>query len=181
MYINLYQLIIESYYGTNGIGYTIGRLPIHSCDFSEDIYTFDDIENDYDLEYFDTNVKYDQNLSLPLIIDALKINPNLKLFGSPWSPPAWMKTNNNMLYGGKLLYFSKWIQAYENQGVPLWVSICLCLCLCVYGYTGMCIFVSVCNLYISISYLISNTLMHNHTILTYVHIITLLIGSYCTE
>ena len=72
---------------------------------------------------------YDQNLSLPMIHAALAANPDLKLFGSPWSPPAWMKDNNDMLWGGSLLeeaksawaqYFAKWITAYEAQGVPVW-------------------------------------------------------------
>ena len=53
---------------------------------------------DLDLENFDTTVMYDQNLSLPMIHAALAANPDLKLFGSPWSPPAWMKDNNDMLW-----------------------------------------------------------------------------------
>lgn len=126
---NLQKEIIEAYYGDSGIGYTTGRLPIHSCDFSVDVYTFDDVEDDKTLKYFDTEVKYDQNLSLPLIHDALNANPNLLFYGSPWSPPAWMKDNNDMLHGGKLLaeyraswakYFEKWITAYGDQGVKIW-------------------------------------------------------------
>lgn len=123
------QQIIEAYYGKTGIGYSTGRLPIHSCDFSVDVYTFDDVPDDKALRNFDTEVKYDQELSLPLIHDALKANPDLLFYGSPWSPPAWMKDNNDMLHGGKLLpeyraswaaYFSKWITSYEAQGVKLW-------------------------------------------------------------
>jgi glucosylceramidase len=126
---DLQNALLDSYYGENGIGYTTGRLPIHSCDFSVDTYTFDDVEGDYDLENFDTTVAYDANLSIPMITAALERNPHLKLFGSPWSPPAWMKDNNNMLYGGSLLpdaaaswatYFSKWIDAYTNQGINIW-------------------------------------------------------------
>ena len=126
---NLQQDIIEAYYGKNGIGYSIGRLPIHSCDFSVDVYTFDDIVGDKSLSQFDTEVKYDQSLSLPLIHDALTAKPDLLFYGSPWSPPAWMKDNNDMMHGGKLLpeyrsswaeYFVKWITAYEEQGVKLW-------------------------------------------------------------
>ena len=81
------------------------------------------------MQNFDDDVKYDQSYHLPFILDAVKSNPNLLLFGSPWSPPAWMKTNNNMLSGGSLLssyqsswanYFSKWITAYENKGIKIW-------------------------------------------------------------
>jgi glucosylceramidase len=126
---DLKQKVIEAYYGESGIGYTTGRLPIHSCDFSVDVYTFDDSEGDQYLDNFDTSVKYDQNLSLPLIHDALAIRPDLTLFGSPWSPPAWMKDNNDMMHGGHLLdeyrstwakYFSKWLTAYKEQGVSVW-------------------------------------------------------------
>ena len=91
---HLQKEIVEAYYGPNGIGYTTGRLPIHSCDFSVDMYTFDDIAGDTSLENFDTEVKYDQNLSLPMIHDVLDMKPDLLLFGSPWSPPAWMKDNS---------------------------------------------------------------------------------------
>lgn len=126
---NLQQEIVEAYYGPTGIGYSTGRLPIHSCDFSVDVYTFDDAAGDANLDNFDSYVTYDQNLSLPLIKDVLKVKPDLTLFGSPWSPPAWMKDNNNMMYGGSLLeeyahtwasYFSKWITAYSEQGVNIW-------------------------------------------------------------
>ena len=125
----LQQDMIEAYYGKSGIGYTTGRLPIHSCDFSVDVYTFDDVTDDKTLREFDTEVKYDQELSLPLIHDALKANPELLFYGSPWSPPAWMKDNKDMMHGGKLLpeyraswaeYFAKWITAYEKQGVGIW-------------------------------------------------------------
>ena len=125
----LREELIQSYYGEGGLGFSIGRLPIHSCDFSTESYTFVGDDADKDLATFDDEVTYDQSLSLPLIKDALAAAPDLKFFGSPWSPPAWMKDNNNMLYGGKLLdefrqswasYFSRWIKAYENQGVPLW-------------------------------------------------------------
>jgi glucosylceramidase len=60
-------------------------------------------------------------------MDAAK--GNLILYASPWSPPAWMKDNNNMLRGGKLLpafnqvwanYFVKFINAWETAGVPIW-------------------------------------------------------------
>lgn len=127
--VNLKEQVIEAYYGPTGIGFTTGRLPIHSCDFSEESYTFDDTAGDVSLDDFDTEVTYDQTLSLPLILDALAVKPDLLLYGSPWSPPAWMKDNNDMCHGGSLLdqyqstwanYISKWITAYENQAVPIW-------------------------------------------------------------
>ena len=54
---------------------------------------------------------------------------DIVVYASPWSPPAFMKTNNNMLQGGKLKksyypawanYFTKFIKAYEKEGIPIW-------------------------------------------------------------
>ena len=119
----LQAAVIEAYYGPTGIGYTTGRMPIHSCDFSVDTYTFDDVAGDYDLGKFDTTVAHDRNLSLPMIHAAIAANPSLKLFGSPWSPPAWMKDNNDMLWGGSLLDEAKesWAQVMKKRttcGLP---------------------------------------------------------------
>jgi glucosylceramidase len=121
---------LEAYFSNDtGIGYSTGRLPINSCDFSPTMYSFDDVAGDFELEHFDDSVAQDAALSIPFILAALKLRPDLKLFGSPWSPPAWMKTNNDMLNGGSLKpeaagawsqYFLRWIAAYEAQGVPIW-------------------------------------------------------------
>jgi len=127
--VELQNEFLEAYFGDTGIGYSTGRLPINSCDFSPTMYSFDDVTDDYDLVHFDDSVAQDAALSIPLILAALNLRPDLKLFGSPWSPPAWMKTNLNMLQGGKLKpeagdawsrYFVKWIAAYEASGVPIW-------------------------------------------------------------
>ena len=67
---------------------------------------------------------------IPFIKDAIKkTDTPLKLLASPWSPPAWMKTNGEMNNGGKLKseyrhawakYYCKYIEAYEKDGVPIW-------------------------------------------------------------
>lgn len=134
--------ILEGYFGKSGIGYTLGRIPINSCDFTVASYSFDDVAGDYDLEHFDMSVSHDQKEMLPFIKRALatskKAGRKLNLFGSPWSPPAWLKVpvdgkqsmdGSNDPNGLKLdrksqaawaLYFSKWIEAYEASGVPIW-------------------------------------------------------------
>ncbi|MES2431445.1 MAG: glycoside hydrolase family 30 protein [Bacteroidota bacterium] len=120
--------IIKAYYDSkNGIGYTLARTNIHSCDFSSDSYTYVE-ENDKTLKTF--NVKHDEQFRIPLIKKAFSTaKGNLKLYVSPWSPPAWMKDNNRMMQGGKLLpefrqawsdYYVKFIQAYEKKGIPIW-------------------------------------------------------------
>ncbi len=110
-----------------GIGYTIGRTNINSCDFSSDTYTY---VKDSDKELASFNIDHDRKYKLPFIKEAIKAAGGaLTLFASPWSPPAWMKDNNNMLQGGKLkpefydswaLYYTKFIKEYEKEQVPVW-------------------------------------------------------------
>jgi len=119
---------LKAYYdASNGIGYTIGRTNMNSCDFSSDMYTYV-ADGDKELKTF--NVAHDEKFKIPLIKKAISASGNkLNLFISPWSPPAWMKDNNDMLHGGKLKpefydswanYYVKFIQAYEKEGVPVW-------------------------------------------------------------
>jgi len=120
--------LLQAYYDTEkGIGYTIGRTNINSCDFSSDMYTYVS-EGDKELRSF--NISHDEKFKLPLIRKAMKATGSkLNLFVSPWSPPAWMKDNNDMLHGGKLKkefygswanYYVKYIKALEKVGVPVW-------------------------------------------------------------
>jgi glucosylceramidase len=122
------QDFLKAYYDSeSGIGYSLMRTSMNSCDFSSDSYTYVK-ENDESLSTFD--VKHDEQFRIPLIKRALAIaGGNISIFISPWSPPAWMKSNNNMLQGGKLLpkyyqswanYYVKFIQAYEKKGIPIW-------------------------------------------------------------
>ena len=111
----------------DGIGYSFGRTNINSCDFSSDMYTYV-VENDKNLKTF--NIDHDLKYKLPFIKECMEASSHkLKMFVSPWSPPAFMKDNNNMLQGGKLLpeyhqswanYFIKFIKAYEKEGIPVW-------------------------------------------------------------
>lgn len=122
------QEILTAYYDPNkGIGYTLARTNIQSCDFSSDSYTYM-AHNDAALKTF--NVSHDEKYKMPLIKEAIRAaGGKLTLFASPWSPPAWMKTNNDMLHGGKLKpeyqdswanVYVKFIQAYEKAGIPVW-------------------------------------------------------------
>ena len=122
------QEILEKYFDVQkGIGYTLVRTNIHSCDFSSGSYTYVQ-DNDITLKSF--SVAHDKEFRIPFIKKAITAaGGTLTLFASPWSPPAWMKDNNDMLHGGKLLpayyqswadYFIKFIKAYENEGIPVW-------------------------------------------------------------
>lgn len=120
--------LLEAYYSTErGIGYTLARTNINSCDFSSASYTYV-TEGDRDLSTF--NIAPDLRYKIPLIKRAMAASGNqLKLFASPWSPPAYMKDNNDMLHGGKLradyrqawaLYYAKFVKSYRQAGVPVW-------------------------------------------------------------
>lgn len=122
------QEILQAYYDTTkGIGYTLARTQINSCDFSSGSYTYVE-DNDTALKTF--SVKHDEQYRIPLIKAADKVvGGKLTLFASPWSPPAWMKDNDNMLHGGHLKpeyystwanYFVKFIQAYQEEGIDVW-------------------------------------------------------------
>ena len=120
--------IMDRYFDVDrGIGYTMARTNIHSCDFSSESYTYVE-ENDTLLKTF--SIDHDKKFRLPFIRQAINAaNGQLTLFASPWSPPAWMKDNKDMLHGGKLLpafyqswaeYFVKFIKAYQAEGIPVW-------------------------------------------------------------
>ena len=123
------QEILTAYFDPQkGIGYSLARTHIHSCDFSSESYTYVK-DGDASLDSFD--ISHDLKYRIPFIKAALATagEGNLTLFASPWSPPAWMKDNNDILHGGKLKpeyyqcwarYYCKFIQAYEREGIPIW-------------------------------------------------------------
>lgn len=122
------QELLTAYYDkTKGIGYTMARTNINSCDFSSDTYVYV-ADGDKELKTF--NVKHDEQYKIPLIKQAMAAaGGKLNLYVTPWSPPAWMKDNNDMMHGGKLAdaykqvwadYFIKFINTYEAKGIPVW-------------------------------------------------------------
>lgn len=123
------QEILRAYFDPEqGIGYTLGRTSINSCDFSSESYTYV-TNNDLTLASF--NISHDLKYRIPFIKEVLATagRKHFRLFASPWSPPAWMKSNDSMLHGGQLKreyyklwakYYVKFIQAYQRHGVPIW-------------------------------------------------------------
>ena len=120
--------ILQAYYDPKkGIGYTLARTNIHSCDFSSGSYTYV-ADGDKELKTF--SVAHDKQYRIPFIKQVIAAaGGKLTLFASPWSPPAWMKDNNEMLHGGKLKpefyqswanYYAKFIKAYAKEGIPVW-------------------------------------------------------------
>jgi glucosylceramidase len=117
---------------SGGDGLSFLRQPIGASDFVDgDFYTYDDIpagRTDYDLQHF--SIAHDTKQILPLLRQALALNPQLKVIATPWSPPAWMKTSGSLI-GGRLIddprvydayarYFVRFVQAYRQSGVPIY-------------------------------------------------------------
>lgn len=124
--------ILRRYYDpVEGIGYTLGRTHINSCDFSLNMWALDEVPGDYDLHHF--TLEPMRQWVMPLLHDARRAaggDANFRLIATPWSPPAWMKTNNRMDDGGSLRheyapvwadYFVRFVQAMEREEhFPVW-------------------------------------------------------------
>ena len=112
-----------------GIGLSILRQPMGASDFALADYSYDDApagETDPELKKF--SIDHDRAYIIPILREALALNPHLKIIASPWSPPGWMKTSGSMIQGALLpsayaplaKYFVKFVQAYEAAGVPIY-------------------------------------------------------------
>jgi glucosylceramidase len=111
-----------------GIGLSYLRLPMGASDYtSVGSYTYDDVNSGADPSLAKFSIDHDRAYILPRLKEALAINPSVKIMATPWSPPAWMKTNGS-LNGGSLQskyyaayaqYFVKFVQAYAAAGVPI--------------------------------------------------------------
>jgi len=112
----------------NGIGVSFLRNPMGASDIARTLYTYDDNAADASNSSLPNfSIAHDLVDVAPLTAQAKTLNPNLKVMGTPWSPPAWMKSNNSLIRGSLLsqyyphfaTYFVKYIQAYAAQGIPI--------------------------------------------------------------
>ncbi|MFT7029692.1 MAG: glucosylceramidase [Marinoscillum sp.] len=121
------QKILKAYFSKEGANYSLTRTHINSCDFSLSNYSYAPVPDDVNLENF--SIEEDQQDLIPMIKDAMRVSEDgFKIFASPWTAPPWMKDNNHWV-GGKLLpkyydtwalFFSKYIDAYKNEGIEIW-------------------------------------------------------------
>ncbi len=121
------EIVMKYFDPEVGIGYSIGRVHIHSCDFALGNYTYVE-EKDKELKTFD--ISHEDKWTIPMIKEAIKARKgDIALLASPWSPPAWMKTNNDMNHGGQLLpeyreawanYFVRYLKAMKAKGLNMW-------------------------------------------------------------
>lgn len=122
------QVLEDYFHPSRGHGYSLCRVHMNSCDFALGNYAHTEVAGDVDLKHF--TIDRDRQALLPFIKAAQKVSARpLQLLVSPWSPPAWMKTNGEMNHGGKLLpayapvwaqCFVRFIREYEAEGVPVW-------------------------------------------------------------
>ena len=120
--------IMNAYFGAEGANYSLTRTHINSCDFSLKHYAYAMVDGDKNLDHFSIEEDKKNNL-IPMILEAKALSKEgFKIIASPWTSPPWMKDNKNWV-GGKLLpeyydtwamYFSKYIDAYKNEGINIW-------------------------------------------------------------
>ena len=122
--------LLQELFATNGnnIGTSYLRLSIGASDLSDSVFTYNDLpkgETDVEMDKFSIDVE--KVYLIPILKEILAINPDILLMGSPWTPPVWMKSNNNSI-GGMLLpefydayafYFVKYIQAMAAEGIRI--------------------------------------------------------------
>ncbi len=145
------QEVMEALFSAQGCNFSMARLPVGSSDYALSYYSSCDVAEDFVMRDF--NIDRDRYILIPYIKAAKEVRPDLQLWASPWSPPAWMKVNNHYsVRGGDMngrphgnrmpegadvmnsatafnmqerylqayaLYFSKFAQAYKNEGVEL--------------------------------------------------------------
>ena len=114
--------LLNSVYGSDGLNLSVARLSIGPSDYSPDIYSYCDRE---DMSLSEFSIERDREYIIPMIKEVIRVNPNIRFFASPWSPPGWMKTGKSMC-GGYMRreyvpvyarYIVKFLKAYEKEGI----------------------------------------------------------------
>jgi glucosylceramidase len=117
--------VLRELFGDEGCGFTLGRMPIGASDYAKEWYSLDDTPGDLGLKHF--SIERDRGCLLEYVKAAMRVRPELGVWLSAWSPPAWMKTNGEYA-GGELKgdpavraayanYLAKAVQAYEGEGL----------------------------------------------------------------
>ncbi|MBL7749637.1 MAG: glucosylceramidase, partial [Chitinophagaceae bacterium] len=114
--------------GANSIGISYLRVSIGASDLSQTVFSYNDMpvgQTDPTLANF--SLSKDTVDLIPILKEILAINPNIKIMGSPWSAPVWMKDNGSSIggnlqpayYGVYANYFVKYIQQMQAKGIPI--------------------------------------------------------------
>nr|XP_015837066.1 PREDICTED: glucosylceramidase-like [Tribolium castaneum] len=127
---NVQKFLLQSYFADDGIEYSLCRIPIGGTDFSTRAYTYDDGEEDPDLNNF-ALAEEDFKYKIPYMKQAMELRGENKLrfFGSPWMVPKWIKTNGQYdgfgfvkteMYQTWASYFLKFLEEYKKEGLEFW-------------------------------------------------------------
>jgi len=127
-----HDFLVKTYSPTEGLGFSYARVSIGCSDFSLSEYTCCDTPG---IENF-ALTREETEYVIPILKEIIEINPEIKIMGSPWTCPRWMKVNNleelkpfeswtsgqlnPKFYQDYATYFVKWIQAFEMSGVPIY-------------------------------------------------------------
>jgi glucosylceramidase len=121
------DVIDKLFAGKDGCGFTFCRVPVGANDYALDWYSLNETDGDLAMKHF--SIDRDRGCLIPYIREAMKRQPTLALFASPWSPPTWMKTFKAYNYGSLrpepavleayALYFQKFVEAYAKEGVRI--------------------------------------------------------------
>ena len=112
----------------NDLGISFLRISIGASDLDNHVFSYNDLpKGKTDIELKNFSIQEDEKYLIPVLKKILALNPNIKIMGSPWSAPAWMKTNNSPKGGGLkkeyysayAQYFVKYLQSMQSQGVSL--------------------------------------------------------------
>lgn len=87
------SILYEMFAPGVGANFTVCRMPVAANDFAVDWYSYNEVENDFGMNCF--SISHDEQTLVPFIKTALKYQPNLKIWASPWCPPSWMKYNKH--------------------------------------------------------------------------------------
>ncbi|HLF34009.1 MAG TPA: glycoside hydrolase family 30 beta sandwich domain-containing protein [Cyclobacteriaceae bacterium] len=140
--------VVSLFFGPESeLKFTLGRVPIGANDYAMDWYSLNDSAGDFSMKYF--TISRDRERLIPYIKTALRYEPQLRIWGSPWCPPVWMKNNGHYAcrmsevndlccvqkegkegitqfimqpeyLGAYALYFSRFVQAYRAEGIPVY-------------------------------------------------------------
>ncbi len=128
------QEVADALFSPEVSNFTLCRTAIGASDFGRSAYSYSEVADDYEMKHF--SVEREKNSVIPMIQMAQKVNPQMKLFASPWSPPGWMKYSGFMdksdknkktsrlkdtpeIYEAYSLYFAKYVEAYKKNGIVI--------------------------------------------------------------
>ena len=121
------RVIKELFDPKDGCRFTHCRLPIGASDYAAEWYSLNEVAGDFAMKHF--SIARDKSCLIPYMKEALKVNPHLTFFASPWSPPTWMKfprayNHGTLIWEKKYLeayalYFVKFVQAYQKEGIDI--------------------------------------------------------------